>query len=148
VAAATARRNLPSAPSHIGARVHEGDLYDPLPSGLRGRIDVLVANAPYVPTAAIPLMPPEAREHEPLLALDGGADGLDVQRRVIAEAPGWLAPGGWLLIETSEEQSPRTAALFEAAGFTTRVSRDDDLDATVVVGRMKGGRGTGRARTT
>ena len=68
-------------------RVVEGDLYDALPAGLRGPVDVLVANAPYVPTDAIATMPPEARDHEPRVALDGGADGLDVQRRIIAEAP-------------------------------------------------------------
>ena len=132
IAVATARRNLPAD------TVFEGDLYAALPSGLRGGITLLVANAPYVPTAAIPLMPPEAREHEPRLALDGGGDGLDVQRRVVAEAPAWLAPGGWLLVETSEEQSPRTAALFEEAGFVTRVARDDELDATAVVGQLVG----------
>jgi release factor glutamine methyltransferase len=65
---------------------------------------VLVANVPYVPTAAMSLLPPEARLHEPRLALDGGADGLDVLRRVAIEAPGWLAPHGHLLMETSERQ--------------------------------------------
>ena len=62
--------------------------------GAARRVDVVVANAPYVPTDAIALMPPEARDHEPAVALDGGVDGLDVQRRVAAAAPGWLAPGG------------------------------------------------------
>ena len=71
-----------------------GDLYDPLPRTLRGRVDLIVANAPYVPTDAIALMPREARDHEPLVALDGGSDGVDVQRRIIAEAPGWLRSGG------------------------------------------------------
>ncbi|MDT7748309.1 MAG: release factor glutamine methyltransferase, partial [Pseudonocardiales bacterium] len=84
-----ARRNL------AGGQVYEGDLYEPLPDALRGRVDVLVANAPYVPTEAIGLMPPEARVHEPRVALDGGSDGLDVQRRVTAEAPRWLASGGY-----------------------------------------------------
>ena len=69
-----------------GAGCYEGDLYEPLPAALRGRVDLLVANAPYVPTEAIALMPPEARLHEPLVALDGGADGLDVARRVVAGA--------------------------------------------------------------
>ena len=52
-------------------------------------------------------MPPEAREHEPRLALDGGPDGLDILRRVTAAAPEWLAPGGHLLMETSRQQAPR-----------------------------------------
>jgi release factor glutamine methyltransferase len=113
-AVACARRNLP--------RVHQGDLYDALPAGLRGRVAVVVANAPYVPTAAIATMPPEARDHEHRVALDGGADGLDVQRRVIAGAPEWLAPGGRVLVESSERQAPVSAALMTAAGLDARIA--------------------------
>jgi len=129
-ATAYARRNLAA----IGGHVHEGDLYDALPFGLRGRIDVIVVNAPYVPTAEIGLMPAEARLHEPLVALDGGADGVGIHRRVAAQAPRWLAPGASLLIETSERQAPLTAAAMAAAGLTTSTAIDDDLDATVVIG--------------
>ena len=71
---------------------------------------MLVANAPYVPTDQLAFMPAEARLYEAEVALDGGTDGLDVQRRVIAEAPDWLAPGGTLLIETSRRQSAGTVA--------------------------------------
>ena len=117
-------------------RVFAGDLYEALPEELRGRVDVLAVNAPYVPTDAIPLMPPEARDHEPAIALDGGSDGLDVQRRVAAGAPDWLAPGGSLLIETSVPQAARTAGLFEAAGLVTRTEHSGDLDATVVVATL------------
>ncbi|WP_138733003.1 putative protein N(5)-glutamine methyltransferase [Modestobacter excelsi] len=113
--------------------VYEGDLYDPLPAALRGRVDVLVANAPYVPTGEIALMPPEARDHEARAALDGGDDGLDVQRRVVAGAPDWLAPGGALLIETSRGQAAGTLAAVRAAGLTGRVVTDEDLAGTVVV---------------
>ncbi|MFD7237287.1 putative protein N(5)-glutamine methyltransferase [Streptomyces syringium] len=125
-----ARGNLAAA----GGRVHEGDLYEPLPATLRGRVDVLVANAPYVPTEAIGLLPPEARLHEPLVSLDGGADGLDVQRRVTAAAPQWLAPGGHLLVETSERQASRTVEAFAGSGLIPRVVTCDDLNATVVIG--------------
>lgn len=125
-----ARRNVAA----VGGRVYEGDLDAPLPTRLAGRVDVLVANAPYVPTDAVGLMPPEARLHEPRVALDGGPDGLDVQRRVAAAAPRWLAPTGRLLIETSQRQAPHTAAAIAAAGLTARVVRDAELDATVVVG--------------
>lgn len=130
-----ARRN-------IGARgrVVEGDLDQPLPPALRGRVDVLVANAPYVPTAAIATMPPEAREHEPRVALDGGADGLDIARRVVAAAPRWLAPGGHLLIETSARQAPRLVEIMIAGGLVPRVVRCEDLDATVVVAGPSPGR--------
>ena len=122
-----ARRNVPGT-------VHCGDLFAALPDALRGRVDVLVANAPYVPTDAIALMPPEARDHEARAALDGGADGLDLQRRVVAGAPGWLTPGGRLLVETSEQQAPLTLAAFTRAGFRARVVQDEDLAGTVVVG--------------
>ncbi|MBB3674919.1 release factor glutamine methyltransferase [Modestobacter versicolor] len=121
-----ARRNVTGA-------VHLGDLFDALPAGLRGRVDVLVANAPYVPTEAIALMPPEARDHEARAALDGGADGLDVQRRVAAGAPAWLAPGGALLIETSGRQAAGTLAAVTRAGLAGRVVVDEELAGTVVV---------------
>lgn len=126
VAVRCARRNV--------SRVHEGDLYAALPADLRGRVDVLAVNAPYVPTDAIALMPPEARDHEARSALDGGPDGLDVQRRVVADAARWLAPGGHLLIETSRHQAPDTAATFAAAGLSPRVAISGEHDATVVVG--------------
>ena len=80
-------------------------------------------------------MLPEARDHEALVALDGGADGLDVLRRVAAVAPRWLAPGGHLLVETSEAQAPRRVDAFAGgrAGGADR-SWDEESEATVVVG--------------
>jgi len=127
-AVAVARVNL------AAERVFEGDLYAALPDALRGRVDVLAVNAPYVPTDDIALMPPEARDHEHLVALDGGADGLDVQRRVAAGAGEWLAPGGHLLIETSVRQAPISLSLLESAGLRARVERSEEYDATVVAG--------------
>ncbi len=123
------------AATNLGDRgqVHTGDLYAALPDHLRGRVDVLVANAPYVPTDAISTMPPEARDHEPRVALDGGGDGLDVQRRIIAEARDWLSPSGHLLIETGRSQAAGTVAACQAAGLDARVVADDELDATAVV---------------
>jgi release factor glutamine methyltransferase len=128
-----ARRNVAA-----GGRVYEGDLYEPLPATLRGRVDVVVANAPYVPTEEVALLPPEARLHEPRVALDGGPDGLDVQRRVIAAAPRWLAPAGHLLIETSERQAPENVEAFARSGLIPRVVSSDELNATVVVGTVPG----------
>ncbi|MEU6452671.1 putative protein N(5)-glutamine methyltransferase [Streptomyces sp. NPDC046979] len=125
-----ARGNLADA----GGRVYAGDLFDALPETLRGRVDILAANVPYVPTAEVALLPAEARDHEPLVALDGGADGLDVLRRVAAEAPRWLAPGGCLLVETSEAQAPAAVAAFTRAGMTTRVLVSEELYAHVVTG--------------
>lgn len=129
----SARRNI----EPLGGTVFEGDLYQPLPAGLRGRVDILTANAPYVPTAEIRLMPPEARLYEPPITLDGGSDGLDIQRRIADDAPNWLSPRGRLLIETSERQSPITVEILERAGLSTTVARSDDLDATVVIGAMR-----------
>jgi release factor glutamine methyltransferase len=120
--------------ARFGGRVYKGDLYAALPPALHGRVDVLLANVPYVPSHAIALMPPEARLHEARIALDGGADGLDVARRVIDDAPGWLAPGGSLLFETSEAQSPAAVAAVTAAGLRARLVTDDERGATVVVG--------------
>jgi release factor glutamine methyltransferase len=125
-----ARRNVPG-------HVYQGDLYQPLPARLRGRVAILAANVPYVPTGEIAFLPPEARAHEPRVALDGGPDGLDVLRRVAAGAPDWLAPGGYLLIETSERQAPLAAAAFQASGLSPRVATSADLGATVLIGTLE-----------
>ena len=124
-----ARRNLDG----IGT-VHEGDLTAALPDDLVGRVDVMVVNAPYVPSDEIAMMPPEARDHEPRLALDGGADGVDIHRRVAAQAPRWLRSGGHLVIETGRRQAPLTLEAMAEQGFETRVVTSDGLDATAVVG--------------
>ena len=118
----------------VGGVALQGDLYCALPASLHGMVDLLVANAPYVPTDAIALMPPEARLHEPRIALDGGADGLDVQRRVIGAAPRWLSSRGWLLLETSTAQAAGTMAAVGRAGLRGRIVHDEQRDATVVIG--------------
>jgi release factor glutamine methyltransferase len=125
-----ARRNVAA----FGGQVYEGDLFDPLPAMLRGRVEILLANAPYVPTDGVGLLPPEARDHEPRVALDGGADGLDVLRRVAGQAPSWLAPGGHLFVETSEGQAPRMAEAMAHAGLVSQVVSDLECSATVVIG--------------
>ncbi|MGO4256196.1 putative protein N(5)-glutamine methyltransferase [Marmoricola sp. RAF53] len=128
VAAACAAENLPP-----GA-VYCGDLFDPLPEDLRGTVDVLVANTPYVPSDVVPLMPPEARDHEPLHTLDGGPDGLALLRRISAAAAGWLRPGGVLLIEINESQYDAARDAFEAGGLLTTARIDPD-GTSVVVGQ-------------
>lgn len=129
-AVACAARNV----STVGGTAYRGDLFAPLPGGLRGRVDLLLANVPYVPTAEIPLLPREARDHEARVALDGGGDGLEVLRRVAAEAPGWLAPGGHLLTESGERQAAGAVDVLTRAGLAARVVRDDEIGATIVVG--------------
>jgi release factor glutamine methyltransferase len=128
IAVATARDNLTSP-------VHQGDLFAALPTDLRGRIDVLIANVPYVATAHIPLLPAEARDHEPALALDGGADGLSVFRRVTAAAPAWLSRGGILLSEITEAQQTAATEAVKQAGLDADSIYDDDLEARVIRGR-------------
>ncbi len=126
-----ARRNLAAA----GGRVYQGDLYQPLPATLRGRVDILLANVPYVPSAEVGLLPPEARDYEARLALDGGPDGLGVLRRVSAGAPAWLAPGGYLLSEISERQAAAASEAVTRAGLTARIARSPEQGATVLVAR-------------
>jgi release factor glutamine methyltransferase len=123
------------ARDNLGDRVYQGDLFEALPPQLRGRVDVLLANVPYVATRHIPLLPAEAREHEPHTALDGGADGLDVFRRMVAGAPRWLAPGGVVLSEITGAQVDAATAAVRAAGLRDGLAYDDDLEATVVMGR-------------
>lgn len=132
VAVRCARRNVPA-----GAVVRQGDLFEALPPALRGRIDVLVANVPYVPTEEIDLLPREARLHEPRTALDGGWDGLQTLRRVSAAASRWLAPGGHLLVETSERQSSAAVDVLVGDGLLARVARSEEGGATVVVGTRR-----------
>jgi release factor glutamine methyltransferase len=134
VAVACARRNVES----LGGSVYQGDLYEPLPATLRGRVDILVANAPYVPTAEIGLMPAEARLHEPAVALDGGLDGVEIHRRVAVGSPDWLATDGHLLIETSERQATLTEQAVAQAGLAVRVVTSEDWATAVVVGRHAG----------
>lgn len=127
-----ARRNLEPA----GGHVYQGDLYDPLPAGLAGRVAVLVANVPYVPTSELGLLPPEARLHEPRRALDGGADGLEVLRRVAAAAPRWLAPGGALLSEVSERQLEAATGIMSSGGLVPSVAEAGESAATIVIGQL------------
>jgi release factor glutamine methyltransferase len=127
-----ASRNLASLPGL--AVVLEGDLYDPLPHSLAGRVNLLLANPPYVPSSSVGLMPREARLYEPLLALDGGVDGLDVLRRIAAGARRWLAPNGLLLVEISSSQASATIAALGRYGLAGRIVTSDELDATVAIG--------------
>jgi len=129
-AVACARRNVAA----FGGRVYEGDLDEPLPAELRRHVDLLLANVPYVPTDEVGLLPAEARLYEPRAALDGGADGLDVLRRVAAAAPRWLAPGGHLLVETSDRQAAQVVGIVGLAELVARTASSDEQEATVVVG--------------
>lgn len=128
-AVACARRNL--EPS---AQVYQGDLYQPLPARLRGRVDIVVANAPYVPTDELDLLPREARQYEPQTALEGGGDGLEILRRVASEAPKWLAPGGHVLVETSERQAASLVESMARYGLRPQTVSDPEMGGAVVIG--------------
>jgi release factor glutamine methyltransferase len=108
-AAACARRN--------GVPALAADLDAPLRAA--GGADVVTAVAPYVPTAELAHLPRDVIRHEPTGALDGGADGLDLVRRVVAAAARLLHPGGRLLLELGGEQDAELAPALAAAGFTT-----------------------------
>jgi len=128
VAVALARRNL-------GPRAHlaAGDLFAPLPDDLRGRVDVLVANVPYVPTSDLPFLPAESRDHEPASTVDGGANGLVLLERLLGEAGHWLAPGGRVLSEVSQRQAPLAKSIIAGHGLVAEVRADADRDATIVI---------------
>ncbi|MER5454040.1 putative protein N(5)-glutamine methyltransferase [Micromonospora sp. NPDC002389] len=127
-AVACARRNL----ADLAVPVLCGDLFTPLPAACRGALDLVVANAPYVPTAALPLLPPESRRYEAPVALDGGPDGLAVLRRVATTASRWLAPGGHLVVEVGEDQVDELWAVLTGVGLVPEVLRDADLGATAM----------------
>jgi release factor glutamine methyltransferase len=135
-AASCARKNLAKAVGEGTAHVYQGDLDAPLPPGIAGKVSVLTANVPYVPSAEIALLPAEARDYEPLSALDGGSDGLDLLRRVAEAAPRWLRPGGAVLIEISDRQHDLAITAFEAAGLEPSLRESEDYYTSVLIGRF------------
>jgi len=100
-----------------------GDLFGAVPAGKR--FDVIASNPPYIASAEIETLAPDVRVFEPRLALDGGTDGLALVRRIVAEAPRWLAPGGALALELAAGEAPDVVALMRAGGFEdVTVTRD------------------------
>jgi release factor glutamine methyltransferase len=96
-------------------------------SGLSGAFDLIVSNPPYVRTADIDGLATEVRNHDPLAALDGGADGLDAYRALIPQAAGLLAPGGWLVVEAGQGQSGPIETFMTNAGLTPAAAPKADL---------------------
>jgi release factor glutamine methyltransferase len=121
-AAEVARANAAALGAADRFEVRNGDLFSPLPD--EPPLDAVVANPPYVPRGEIPTLSPEVRR-EPALALDGGPDGLDIVRRIVAAAPRFLRPGGLLALEIGDGQGPAVHALLEGAGYgSVRIERD------------------------
>ncbi len=135
-AAAVARANAERL--GLAVEVLEGDLLAPVAA--RAPFSLIASNPPYIPSADVEKLPAEVRQ-EPRLALDGGADGLVVIRRLIAEAPPLLAPGGALALEVGAGQAPSVAALFAADGRYEAASVAKDLAGIerVVSSRRKAG---------
>jgi release factor glutamine methyltransferase len=109
-AAAVAEENARNA--NLDVTVLEGDLFDPVPEHLRGRIDLIVANPPYLAEHELAELPAEVRDYEPAMALVAGPDGDEVLAAIAAAAPGWLAPGGAIVCEISEFHGPAIVTLF------------------------------------
>jgi release factor glutamine methyltransferase len=113
---------------------YQGDLYESLHCSLLiPHFSFVITNPPYVPTAEIAGLSPEVRG-EPALALDGGGDGLDVIRKIIAKAPEFLRPGGMLLLEADPRQMEKIAGLFEENGFTEIKTYNDLSGRERVIG--------------
>jgi release factor glutamine methyltransferase len=142
VALAVAAGNVQALGLSARVKLVAGDLLAPL----RGRppLDMIVANLPYLPSAVLPTLPAEVSWFEPRLALDGGPDGLQVIRRLVAAAPAVLGPGGVLLMEIGEDQAGPLASLMAAEGFSDIAARRD-LHAIerYIAGRLPGGEAAG-----
>jgi release factor glutamine methyltransferase len=96
-------------------------------AALRGGFDLIVSNPPYIRSADISRLATEVRDHDPLLALDGGTDGLDAYRTLISQAADLLSPGGALIVEAGQGQSGPIETLMAAAGLTTHEAAKTDL---------------------
>jgi len=100
------------------ARFVRGDLFAPLPRALQGMVDVITVHPPYIGTRELRTIPHEILGFEPRGSLtDGSPEGMGLLSRVVAEAPGWLRPGGWLLVEVSPDRSKQVAGVIRRAGF-------------------------------
>ena len=128
-AARCARRN--------GVEVFEGSLDDPLPRAFEHCVDVLTAVVPYVPTESLRLLPRDVQAFEPRLALDGGPDGTDLLVEVVRRSPGWLRPGGWLLLELGGDQAEPIGDLLHGSGFLgIDVMADEEGDPRAICARL------------
>jgi release factor glutamine methyltransferase len=115
-----------------------GDLFAPLDSA-RSRFDLVAANPPYIASAEVLELAPDIKDHEPRAAVDGGADGLDLIRRIVEGAPPFLVTRGTLAVEVGAGQAAETARLFAARGFeAVAATRDYAGIERVVAGRWPG----------
>jgi len=106
--------------------VLKGDLFAALPEDLKGELDLVMANPPYIRSDEIEALEPEVSKHEPRVALDGGSDGLGFYRRIAPEAALWLKPGGVMLMEVGCDQAAEVSGMLASSGFG-RVASHKDL---------------------
>jgi release factor glutamine methyltransferase len=119
-------------------RFRKSDMFSALPARLRGGVDVITGHIPYVPPDEVDDLPTEVREHEPLYTLtDESADGLSLIRGAIRDAPQWLKPGGWLLIEVSDDLPGKLRRLVRSAGLEDKGVATDEDELSVVVEARK-----------
>lgn len=104
---------------------------------LEGKFDVIVSNPPYIPTAEIASLETEVRDHEPHTALDGGADGLDFYRRIVAEAHGRLKKNGMLAFEVGKGQAEAVREMMERVGYACRIVKDLEGTDRIVIGTLR-----------
>lgn len=125
----------------VGGRVHLacGDLFEPMRGlGLEGRTDLVVCNPPYIPTSSVDRLDPAIRDHEPRVALDAGAYGIDIFRRLIADAPDFLRPGGVLAFEIGVGQERFVDRLFsKTGGAYSSIEHFDDGEKIRVFGAVR-----------
>jgi release factor glutamine methyltransferase len=126
--------------SDNGVEVFAGHLASPLPEGDRGHFDVVIAVVPYVPTDQLEYLPRDVREHEPLLALDGGPGGTRLLEQAVWAGAELLRRGGSLLLELGGDQAEELAGVLAAAGFApARLFEDEDGDVRGIEAKKLGG---------
>jgi release factor glutamine methyltransferase len=128
----------------VAGRVHPlaGDRFAPVPETLRGAVDLVVSNPPYVPTDAIDGLAVEVAAHDPRAALDGGTDGLDFYRALAPDLVVWLRPGGAVALEIGADQAQTVPEILAAAGVREIAVAEDYAGRPRVVTARKGGAGS------
>jgi release factor glutamine methyltransferase len=128
-----AERNAHLLGCDVRMEFHQGSRFSPLPASLKGSVDLLVSNPPYIPTGEIPDLDGEVKDHDPRDALDGGEDGLNVYRAIAGEMREWVRPGGHAAFEIGFDQGPQVKEILEASGARdVRIIADyADLDRVV-----------------
>jgi len=105
-----------------------GDLFGPVrPLEDKGHFDLILSNPPYITRSEIQRLAREVKDHEPIVALDGGEDGMEFYRRIVSQAPCYLRKGGWLLLEVGEGQGEKVTHVIEKEGHFNRPERMKDL---------------------